>query len=593
MKRYIVFLATLLLLLASAIHAQPDFTEHVLSDEYWNSNTIDVIDVDGDGDLDVISSRDGSSGELGWWENLGELQFDYHLIQSLSNPARLMGGDLTGDGLVDIVVAFDHSSRILWWENQGANSWAVHTITDYFPDARSIDLVDMDGDGDLDVLSCGQYRVTWFENLNSYFFPSHDLDADFPGAAMAVGQDFDLDGDVDVFGAAYIEGETAWWENDGDQNFSRQNLPGSPDDPHWLEAADLDGDQDLDVLVSSRDDNLVMWYENTGSAFTPHPIALNIYGAQGMAAADYDNDGDNDFIVAARAAGVLLYFDNDGGLFSGSIVGSGLTEVGYVSAGNFDGDGDIDFVASCRLGHRISVWESHANDLTESLTINLEPFNPPVILPPVGGTVYFTATISNGTDADFAGVGWANALTPNGNPIYFQEVFPISVAAGSEVTYPYLQLNCPYWAPAGDYVFQGVVGEQFHDMLDEDHFSFSKVSGSAVDIAVQDWSLSGIETGDEGILNEMPVSAEFVMTAYPNPFNPTTTVYLELPEAGSIAVAVYDVQGRLVQTLAHGRHPAGRHTFQFDAVDMAAGVYFLRGRAVGYEAVSRKLVLLK
>jgi hypothetical protein len=87
------------------------------------------------------------------------------------------------------------------------------------------------------------------------------------------------------------------------------------------------------------------------------------------------------------------------------------------------------------------------------------------------------------------------------------------------------------------------------------------------------------------------------LQAAPNPFNPQTTILLQLPRSGQVDLAVYDVRGRRVRHLHHGHLTAGGHEFPWDARtdsgrSLASGVYFLRGDVMG-EIFRQRLVLLK
>ena len=87
------------------------------------------------------------------------------------------------------------------------------------------------------------------------------------------------------------------------------------------------------------------------------------------------------------------------------------------------------------------------------------------------------------------------------------------------------------------------------------------------------------------------------LTSYPNPFNPATTIAYEVPSAGDVTLAIYDVRGGLVRTLAHGTKSAGPHVARWDGRDsqgrsLASGVYFAR-LDLGNRTVTRKLTLLK
>lgn len=72
----------------------------------------------------------------------------------------------------------------------------------------------------------------------------------------------------------------------------------------------------------------------------------------------------------------------------------------------------------------------------------------------------------------------------------------------------------------------------------------------------------------------------------PNPFNPSTTLSFDLPEAKTVRLSIYDIGGRLVRELVSGLYPMGRHTAVWDGKDsvgrsMASGVYFARLQAGG------------
>ncbi|RMF63322.1 MAG: T9SS C-terminal target domain-containing protein, partial [Bacteroidetes bacterium] len=80
--------------------------------------------------------------------------------------------------------------------------------------------------------------------------------------------------------------------------------------------------------------------------------------------------------------------------------------------------------------------------------------------------------------------------------------------------------------------------------------------------------------------------------AYPNPFNPATSLRYDLPRPEHVRLDVYDVIGRRVATLVDTEQKAGRYEVRFDARHLASGVYFYRLRA-GDFVQTRKMVLLK
>ncbi len=83
---------------------------------------------------------------------------------------------------------------------------------------------------------------------------------------------------------------------------------------------------------------------------------------------------------------------------------------------------------------------------------------------------------------------------------------------------------------------------------------------------------------------------------FPNPFNPRTLIRAEWPLVSDVTLAVFDLLGRKVATLANGRFPAGRFEFAFDASRLASGVYLYRLETRAESGVRvdvKKMVLLK
>jgi hypothetical protein len=80
--------------------------------------------------------------------------------------------------------------------------------------------------------------------------------------------------------------------------------------------------------------------------------------------------------------------------------------------------------------------------------------------------------------------------------------------------------------------------------------------------------------------------------AYPNPFNPSTTLAFDLPVATRVTLSVYDILGCRMATLANGWHTAGTHQVTFNGSHLSSGIYFYELSARNYHAV-RKAILLK
>ena len=91
--------------------------------------------------------------------------------------------------------------------------------------------------------------------------------------------------------------------------------------------------------------------------------------------------------------------------------------------------------------------------------------------------------------------------------------------------------------------------------------------------------------------HELP-TALTLSHAWPNPFNPSTTLAVSLPEAANLSVAAYDLLGRRVASLHNGTLDAGRHLIAFDATDLPGGTYIIQARA-GQSMASQRVTLVK
>lgn len=100
-------------------------------------------------------------------------------------------------------------------------------------------------------------------------------------------------------------------------------------------------------------------------------------------------------------------------------------------------------------------------------------------------------------------------------------------------------------------------------------------------------SVTGIENSDGTLPYEYSLKQN-----YPNPFNPSTTIQYSIPKRSLVTLRVYDMLGRLVTTLVNSEKAAGNYNVNFNASNLASGVYFYRISAGNFN-MTRKLILLK
>lgn len=333
-----------------------------VSNQYTGLHNILSKDLDGDGDLDLLAVS-GTDSKLAWHENQGNTNFSavQRIISIRSNFAiDLQVIDLDGDGDEDLVAASQYDSKIAWYENQGPGTFfAQQILTEDADSILTLDVADFNGDGELDLLMCNPENpgfIAWFENLGGLTFGAKQIisnQALLPSDVIAA--DVNGDGNMDVVSASKGDGKIAWYENTGTGNFGPQQvITTQTNQPNSVFASDLDNDGDLDVLSASRLDDKVAWYENTGNgAFGPQQIlnAGALYASR-VHVADLDNDGFNDVLSLSMIDHEVVWYRNLGnGSFSADIVIS--TQVfghPFIHTVDLDADGLLDVITSSTIG---------------------------------------------------------------------------------------------------------------------------------------------------------------------------------------------------------------------------------------------------
>ncbi len=179
--------------------------------------------------------------------------------------------------------------------------------------ATSAYAADMDGDGDIDALSASQAddKIAWYENTSgdgSSRTP-HTITTAADGAHSVDAADVDGDGDMDVLSASRWDDKIAWYENtSGDGSaWTPHIITTDADAAHEVHAADVDGDDDIDVLSASWGDHKIAWYENTSVVGPDCTLGLELGYVDGTLTIDF-----NLGIVEPAIWGVWLFIPDTG-----------------------------------------------------------------------------------------------------------------------------------------------------------------------------------------------------------------------------------------------------------------------------------------
>jgi hypothetical protein len=231
-------------------------------------------DLDGDGTEDVVLAGFGdyADGALSWFSVKPGLEAVRHDLRPGSGAIDAVVDDVDGDGDLDVlsIVAQGHQ-EMLWFENDGRGQFQTHILWKEQPGIgyNAFQWVDFDGDGKKDIIAVAGNNMEMFDpplkplhgiyvhlqTAPMHFTKAHFLRMD--GATKALAGDYDGDGDMDI---AAISAYPDWradqpivfvlFTNDGGGQFTPSTIPSEFfGQPITMDAGDLDGDGDLDLVV--------------------------------------------------------------------------------------------------------------------------------------------------------------------------------------------------------------------------------------------------------------------------------------------------------------------------------------------------------
>ena len=324
-------------------------------------DTLLSVDVNGDGDLDVVFVVE-SSFKLYWSANLGDSQSPgpNTLISDQHDGVRaLAAGDFDADGDIDLVVVSSSSTGVaIHYNLDGAGSFSPHvTIASESDIIEHVETGDLNSDGVLDVMwasdagSFARYALadpsssTGFGLVRSLSYCCR--------VAKLIPFDWDGDGDIDILGIKRSTFNPLVYRNNGGlgTSFTRISLTFSISTAlSEVLPADLDGNGDIDLVSITRSGSIFVDLNNGGStSFATTEIFdsdSSYESGEDLALADLDGDGTTD--IAAVSEDALRIFTNVQG--TGQVwvqTDVALPEnVLALAVGDVDNDGDFDFVVA-------------------------------------------------------------------------------------------------------------------------------------------------------------------------------------------------------------------------------------------------------
>jgi len=282
--------------------------------------------------------------------------------------------------------------------------------------------------------------------------------------------------------------------------------------------------------------------------------------------------------------GNLVYCSNLTGSWTSEIL---LTTEKYNPSIVIDqqGNGSLSFMEYVgSQNHDVYYYGYVAPPVTPNIAVTLTPYSIPIVIPTGGGTFEFNLALTSNMVLPVAFEVWTDVVLPNGTPSEILGPVQTTLEPAQTRNRDVIQA-VPGRAPAGDYWYRVFVGTYQSVVVDADSFSFNKSGSNGGIFTREGW----VVTENEPVV--LPATTKLVST-YPNPFNPTTSISIQLSAFSQVNLAVYDVQGRLVETLIDSYQSAGTHDVIFDASSLSSGIYLVRLEA-GNLVDNQKIVLMK
>ena len=342
-----------------------------------------LVDIDADGDLDLVVTA--ASGVRLFRNQLGRLT-DATAAAALGGVQGATGavaGDYDLDGRADLYLLRESGDRLL---HQGADGkfedvTVKATVTPSTSPARSAALVDVDHDGDLDVIAAGSAGTRLLRNNGNGTFADIAAAAGFSaapkGIIAVVPTDFDNRRDIDLLFVGE-SGGPALFQNRRDGTFLDVATAvglARPGRYSAVAAGDINKDGFTDFFFGLADTPGLFALSDGRGRFVLQPGPPGAGGATAAQLLDYDNDGLLDLVVAA-AGGPMLYRNvggqwtdvtNDAGLRS---LVSGGRRIARLVAGDIDADGDTDALVMLDDGSA-RVWRNDGGNRQRALRVRL------------------------------------------------------------------------------------------------------------------------------------------------------------------------------------------------------------------------------
>jgi len=385
-------------------------TPVVVTNTYQYSKRIKVIDIDTDGDMDIIaanSNQNAVDDNISWFRNDGTSFTKISIDTDFQGARSVDVADLNDDGSLDIVGVSRLADPISWWTNDVP--WSKNVLDPIYEENHAIIVVDLNNDYYPDIVSAralgnedDENAIFWYENdpVDPGNFTMHLVNSIYQDIISIEVVDLDNDDDLDIVVAnvgnndIIVDDEVIWLENDGSQAFTEREIEYDIDAPMYIDTEDVDKDGYVDVLVALwghfySNTHYLYWYRNDGKSgsditksWEKRMIVDDFYNPRSAIFIDLDGDDDLDVVGAAcdyydlGGGGYVTWWECDGSPLDGGWARTDLiTDFDYAYhavAEDMDDDGDFDIIASAQDLGAIYWWENTINGIAQNIATSTD-----------------------------------------------------------------------------------------------------------------------------------------------------------------------------------------------------------------------------
>lgn len=592
--------------------------------------SIDVADIDNDGDNDIIII--GQNNSIQATAKLYNNDGNGNFTEVINTPfvevtyGSVAFSDINNDSYVDILISgvINQDEPVTkLYTNDGNGNFSEVINTPFIElNGESVAFSDVDDNGSLDLLVTGVNSL----NQSKAYLYVNDGNGDF---TMVTGSTFanvsssaiafsDVNGDgyedVLITGSTFFNYDpvSKLYNNDGNGNFIEVlNTPFDAVDRSAIKFADIDNDGDEDVLITGlniQNERISKLYTNDGSGNFTEVIGTSLVGVifGSVAFADIDNDGDQDLLITGRSIpeqGITILYLNDGNGNFTQVTGTPFENVEYssIAFADIDNDGDQDVLITGFNTDFIAISKLYTNDGNGNFT---ELLNTPfvgvnlssVAFADIDGDGYKDLLITgitddyesttnlyknegNGnfseiTETPFDDVGYSNIAFEDVDNDGHQDI----IIAGKRNGFDPLDFITKLYRNDGNGNFTEVTGTPFV-ATSIGSIAFSDIDGNGYkDVLITGQDNLGIPTSNLfknntvslGLLDNEKTQ-NFII--YPNPVSGNTITIFAPNKSGETQISLYDIIGNQVLN-ANYKFIAGK--LNFDLGYLSKGIYFLK-----------------